>query len=42
MTDDVVDHFRRVFDALARAVRDEDEDSWTRAMNIANERISSR
>jgi len=42
MTGDVVDHFRRVFDALARAVRDEDEDSWTSAMNIANERISSR
>jgi len=42
MTGDVVDHFRRVFDALARAVREKDEDSWTRAMNIANERVSSR
>jgi len=42
MTGDVVDHFSRVFEALARAVRDEDEESWTKAMNIANERISSR
>jgi len=41
MTDDVVDHFRRVFDELARSVRDEDEASWTRAMDIANRRISS-
>lgn len=42
MTGDVVDHFRRVFESLANAVCDEDEDSWTKAMNIANERISSR
>ncbi len=42
MTGDVVDHFRRVFDELARSVRDQDEDSWTRAMEIANQRISSK
>jgi len=39
MTGDVVDHFRRVFDHLACAVRDQDEDSWTRAMEKANQRI---
>jgi chorismate mutase/prephenate dehydrogenase len=39
MTGDVVDHFRRVFDQLANAVRDQDEDSWTRAMEMANQRI---
>ena len=42
MTCEVVDHFRRVFEDLARSVREEDEDSWTQAMNNANERISSR
>ncbi|MFC1739979.1 prephenate dehydrogenase/arogenate dehydrogenase family protein [Pseudomonadota bacterium] len=42
MTGDVVDHFRRVFEALAQSVREEDEESWTKAMDIANERISSR
>jgi chorismate mutase/prephenate dehydrogenase len=41
MTGDVVDHFRRVFDELARSVREQDEGSWTRAMDIANQRISS-
>jgi chorismate mutase/prephenate dehydrogenase len=41
MTDEVVDHFRRVLDDLSRAVREEDEPSWTRAMDIANRRISS-
>jgi chorismate mutase/prephenate dehydrogenase len=39
MTGDVVDHFRRVFDHLARSVREQDEDSWTRAMETANQRI---
>jgi chorismate mutase/prephenate dehydrogenase len=39
MTGNVVDHFRRVFDSLARSVREQDEDSWTRAMEIANQRI---
>jgi chorismate mutase/prephenate dehydrogenase len=41
MTGEVVDHFRRVLDGLARSVRDEDEASWTRAMEIANQRIGS-
>lgn len=41
MTGDVVDHFRRVFDHLASAVRDQDEDSWTRAMEKANQRIKN-
>jgi chorismate mutase/prephenate dehydrogenase len=40
MTVEVVDHFRRVLDELSRAVQDEDEDSWTRAIDIANRRIS--
>jgi len=39
MTGDVVDHFQRVFAELARSVREEDETSWTRAMEIANQRI---
>jgi len=38
---EVVDHFRRVLDELSRAVRDEDEATWTRAMDIANRRIHS-
>ena len=41
MTGEVVDQFRRVFEELARAVRVGDEISWTRAMEIANQRISS-
>jgi chorismate mutase/prephenate dehydrogenase len=41
MTGEVVDHFRRVLDQLSRAVRVGDEISWTRAMEIANQRISS-
>jgi chorismate mutase/prephenate dehydrogenase len=41
MTGDVVDHFRRVLDELARSVRDKDEGTWTRAMEIANQRIGS-
>ena len=40
MTGDVVDHFRRVLDELARSVRDKDEGTWTRAMEIANDRIA--
>lgn len=42
MTGEVVGHFRRVFDELARAIRVGDEISWTRAMEIANRRISSK
>lgn len=41
MTDEVVDHFRRVFEELTRSVREQDEESWTRAMEIANKRIKS-
>ncbi|HET6593970.1 MAG TPA: bifunctional chorismate mutase/prephenate dehydrogenase [Xanthomonadales bacterium] len=41
MTGAVVEHFRRVFDSLARAVRVGDEISWTRAMQEANRRISA-
>jgi chorismate mutase/prephenate dehydrogenase len=41
MTGEVVEHFQRVFDELARSVRDEDEPTWTRAMDIANQRIST-
>jgi len=39
MTGEVTEHFRRVFDDLTRSVREQDEDSWTRAMEIANRRI---
>ncbi len=42
MTGEVVGHFRRVLDELARAIRVGDEISWTRAMEIANRRISPR
>lgn len=41
MTGDVTEQFRRVFDDLARSVREQDEDSWTRAMETANRRVSS-
>ena len=41
MTAQVVEHFRDVFDSLARAVRVGDEISWTRAMEEANRRISA-
>lgn len=41
MTGEVVEHFRRVFDSLARAVRVGDEISWTKAMEKANQRIST-
>jgi chorismate mutase/prephenate dehydrogenase len=39
MTGEVVGHFRRVLDDLARAVRVGDEISWTRAMEVADRRI---
>ncbi len=42
MTGEVVDHFRRVFENLTRAVRVGDEISWTRAMETANRRISAK
>mgnify|MGYP001547980396 FL=1 len=42
MTGEVVGHFRRVMDELARAVQTGDEDSWTQAMETANQRISSK
>ncbi|NCF61268.1 MAG: prephenate dehydrogenase/arogenate dehydrogenase family protein [Gammaproteobacteria bacterium] len=41
MTGEVVDQFSRVFEELARAVRVGDEITWTRAMEVANQRISS-
>ena len=41
MTGDVTEQFRRVFDDLARSVQEQDEDSWTRAMETANRRVSS-
>jgi chorismate mutase/prephenate dehydrogenase len=41
MTDDVVDHFRKVFEKLARAVREQDEDAWTEAMDIARRRLDA-
>jgi len=42
MTGTVVEHFRKVFDDLARAVRVGDEITWTRAMENANRRISAK
>jgi chorismate mutase/prephenate dehydrogenase len=41
MTGEVVDQFRHVFEELTRSVREQDEDSWTRAMEKAHHRISS-
>ena len=41
MTGEVVDHFRSVLDELARSVREQDEASWTRAMETANQQIGS-
>ncbi len=41
MTGEVTGQFRRVFDDLARSVREQDEDSWTRAMETAHRRVSS-
>jgi prephenate dehydrogenase len=40
-TREVVAHFQRVLAELHRAVNEEDEPSWTRAMERANRRISS-
>jgi hypothetical protein len=37
-----VEHFRRVLDNLAHAVRVGDEESWTAAMENANRRISAK
>ena len=42
MTGQVVEHFRGVFDNLARAVRVGDEITWTQAMENANRRISAK
>jgi chorismate mutase / prephenate dehydrogenase len=42
MTGQVVEHFRRVLDNLAHAVRVGDEASWTQAMENANRRISAK
>ena len=42
MTGEVVGHFRRVMDELARAVQTGDENTWTQAMETANRRISSK
>jgi len=42
MTGQVVEHFRKVFEKLARAVRVGDEISWTQAMENANRRISAK
>jgi len=42
MTGEVVGHFSRVLDGLARAVRVGDEITWKRAMEIANKRISAK
>jgi hypothetical protein len=42
MTGQVVEHFRKVFDNLARAVRVGDEITWTEAMENANRRISAK
>lgn len=41
MTGAVVDHFRKVFDDLARSVRVGDEITWTRAMETAHQRIGA-
>lgn len=40
-TGGVVDQFRGALDQLANAVKDGDEATWTRAMDIANRRIHS-
>ena len=42
MTGEVIGQFRRVLDNLARAIRVGDEISWTRAMEIANDRIGAK
>jgi chorismate mutase/prephenate dehydrogenase len=40
-TPQVVAHFRSVFDGLHRAVQEQDEATWTEAMELANLRISA-
>ncbi len=40
-TADVVKQFQSALDGLNRAVREQDEPGWTRAMEIANERLES-
>ncbi|HLF30778.1 MAG TPA: prephenate dehydrogenase/arogenate dehydrogenase family protein [Xanthomonadales bacterium] len=40
-TPEVVARFRSVFDGLHRAVQEQDEPTWTEAMELANLRISS-
>lgn len=42
MTGQVVAHFLRVFENLARAVRTGDEITWTQAMEEANRRIAAK
>ena len=41
-TGEVVAHFRSVFDQLSRAVAENDEASWTEAMEQANKRVSAK
>ncbi len=41
-TAEVVSHFQRVLADLHKAVQEGDEPSWTRAMEIANQKISAR
>ncbi len=41
-TDSVVRRFRDMLDGMHRAVQEEDEDAWTKAMLLANERISTK
>jgi chorismate mutase/prephenate dehydrogenase len=40
MTGDVVERFRNAMNELVQAVHQEDEPAWTRAMEVANKRIS--
>lgn len=40
-TPEVVAQFRDVFEGLTRAVQEQDESSWTRAMELAHQRIQS-
>jgi chorismate mutase/prephenate dehydrogenase len=42
MTGQVVAHFLRVFENLARAVRVGDEITWTQAMEEANRRVAAK
>jgi len=40
-TPEVVAQFRDVFEGLTRAVQEQDEPSWTRAMELAHQRIQT-